>query len=55
MNAKQIANSSLPVLLTVGAVFCLATGKTEAGLALLTAVATHFFPSPATPKSEGDQ
>lgn len=49
MNVK-IINAILPLLLAAGAVACLATGRTEAGMALLTAVGAHLLPSPIPPK-----
>ncbi len=49
MNAKVI-NSLVPLVLVAGAVACFVTGRTEAGSALLAAVAAHLLPSPIPPK-----
>jgi hypothetical protein len=46
----KVINAILPLLLAAGAVACLATGRTEAGMALLTAVGAHLLPSPIPPK-----
>ena len=39
----KVINAILPLLLAAGAVACLATGRTEAGMALLTAVGAHLL------------
>jgi hypothetical protein len=49
MNAKAI-NAVVPLLLAAGAIACFVTGRTEAGSALLAAVAAHLLPSPIPPK-----
>ena len=52
MNVRTI-NALVPLILVGGAVACFVTGRTEAGSALLAAVAAHLLPSPIPPKDGG--